>query len=112
MIVQDNVDNMRQRAADPVIGGPFSFDDGVSGPAHIKVNFISLIGIKPKAAQTAEIFQRHAANRHQRPCQHLGITMFSQHVAMEMPRVYSEITSHEGTKTSSIKHGAGADYPA
>src|ERR1039457_1781212 len=112
LIVEDNIDNACQSASDPIIGGPFAFDDGVGGPAHIMVNFLSMIGIKLNTAQPAEIFQRRPTNGHQRPGQYFRIAMFTQHIAMNVLRVYPEMATQKGTKTGRIKHGAGAEYSA
>jgi len=75
--VQNNIYDLRERAADAIVRCAFASDDVIGGVADAAVNVAACVGVHFDVAQIAKRFQWDAAHRDERPRQHFGIAVFT-----------------------------------
>jgi hypothetical protein len=109
LIVQDDVDEPRHRAADSVICRPFAGDDVIGGPSHLLVDLLPVLRPERRSMDLHKVVEAHAGDRDLRPGEHLGIPVLAEDVGVDMLRVHVEVPPEQGAEPGGVEHRAGAE---
>src|SRR5690348_2199184 len=104
--MQNNIDDARQSAANPVVGCSLAADDRVSGAAHFSVDFLPNGRGEVDSAQPGELLQRHSSNRRHGPGEDFRVSMFTNHVSMHMMWIDTTMRSEQAAESRCVQRGS------
>src|SRR5262249_10370475 len=103
LVVQDDVGNAGQGAADAVVGGALAGDDGIGGAAYLGVDVLPDLGAVRDAAEAGELLQRHAGDRGERPGEDLRIAVFTDDVRVDVVWVDAAMPAEQAAEAGRVQ---------
>jgi len=110
VIVEYDVHDVGYSCADSVVRRAFARYDSVRSASNLLVDCVSRLCIKVHAPQCTELIQLHSANRDQGPREHLGVTVFSENISMNMMRIHANVSREQRSEAGRVEGRSRSDH--